>query len=400
MTRRPWTWWPMPLGLGSGHKGLVRLLQETPLLVSCQTFSYCTTTSARLVHHRARSWQQASYLAQESFAMPDCARIVQDYRPRALPAAQWQVVAPFVRPLALTHLVPTAVSAESLRNDMLALAWTATVAVERLGEELTVQGVLSPATIEYAIGVSPWTTRVKGARRSVLVSLGRQLNPEWPFGDTPVAYGYETPDAPYTAEEQRQLVQWSYSLGTDYQRAGARTYLALGLGAGLRSKEMATLTRGDVTVDAAGVLVTARGYRGAGTRNVPVRAEWEQVVGTYVRALPNSSSLVLFPQRAHATTESVAAILTRIGKPQHVRLDSRRLRTTWVVSLLNEFVPEAVVARAAGLASLQHFTSWLPEVDTHGPQARELLRGNHSAVNPDDTDNAPRRPALRLVTNN
>ena len=142
----------------------------------------------------------------------------------------------------------------------------------------------------------------------MLVALGRKLSPEWPVGDTAVAYGYAAPAAPYTVEDQRQLVQWSYSLGTDYQRGGARTYLVLGLGAGLRSKEMATLTRSYVTVDAAGVLVTARGYRGAGTREVPVRAEWEQ--------------------------------------------------------------------------------------------ARELLRGNHSAVNPDGTETTTRRPALRLVTNN
>ena len=71
--------------------------------------------------------------------------------------------------------------------------------------------MLSPATIEFAIGISPRTTRVKGAR-----STGAKLKPEWPFGDTAVAYGYETPDAPYTVEEQRQLVQWSYSLGTVY----------------------------------------------------------------------------------------------------------------------------------------------------------------------------------------
>ena len=59
MTRRPWKWRPMPLVLVSGHAGLVSLFQETLLLVSCQNFSYCTTTTARLVHHRARSWQQA-----------------------------------------------------------------------------------------------------------------------------------------------------------------------------------------------------------------------------------------------------------------------------------------------------------------------------------------------------
>lgn len=100
----------------------------------------------------------------------------------------------------------------------------------------------------------------------------------------------------------------------------------------------------------------------------------------------------------------MAAILTRIGKPEHIRLDSRRLRTTWVVALLQEFVPEAVVASAAGLASLQHFTSWLPEVDTRGEQARALLRGGLGVVDPDETDagtdTTPRRPALRLVTSN
>ncbi|OFL71195.1 hypothetical protein HMPREF2751_05405 [Corynebacterium sp. HMSC063G05] len=61
--------------------------------------------------------------------------------------------------------------------------------------------MLSPATIEYAIGVSPWPSRVKGARRPVIVALGRKLNPEWPFGDATVAYGYEAPDAPYTVKE-------------------------------------------------------------------------------------------------------------------------------------------------------------------------------------------------------
>lgn len=86
---------------------------------------------------------------------------------------------------------------------------------------------------------------------------------------------------------------------------------------------MATLTRNHVTVDASGVLVTVGGYRDAGTITVLVRTEWEQVVADQVRALPSSNSLVPFPQRAHATTESVAAILTPIGKPEHVRLDSR-----------------------------------------------------------------------------
>lgn len=103
-------------------------------------------------------------------------------------------------------------------------------------------------------------------------------------------------------------------------------------------------------------------------------------------------------------------------RPRHHRVCGRHFDTNWQARArplglpstahdvgrwpFREFVPEAVVALAAGLASLQHFTSWLPEVDTEGPQARELLRGKHSAVNPVGTETTTRRPALRLVTNN
>lgn len=101
---------------------------------------------------------------------------------------------------------------------MLALTWTAHVATMILGRTLTHDGVLAPDVIEYAVNTSPWTTRVRGTRRSVLIRLGRELNPDWPFGETAVRYGYTAPDAPYSDSEVRLLVGWTASHSTDYQR--------------------------------------------------------------------------------------------------------------------------------------------------------------------------------------
>lgn len=309
--------------------------------------------------------------------MPDIdnlTAIAHAYVPRLLRTEDWISVRPYVMELTDSHLLGWASSREMLRNDMLALTWTAHVATTVLGRALTHDGVLAPDVIEYAVNTSPWTTRVRGTRRSVLIRLGRELNPNWPFGETAVRYGYISPDVPYSDDEVRQLVGWASSHSTDYQRNSSKILLALGLGAGLRIGEMATLRAKDVARNPVGVTVTASGFRGASPREIQVRAEWEDTV---VAAVDDAcaDALVLFPRREKATTQSVAAIMTRIGKPQRVELDTRRLRTTWIVGLMHENVPEGVIAQAAGLASLQHYSKWVTPGDVKAEQARLMLRG-------------------------
>lgn len=309
--------------------------------------------------------------------MPDIdnlTTIAHAYVPRLLRTEDWISVRPYVMELTDSHLLGWASSRETLRNDMLALTWTAHVATTVLGRTLTHDGVLAPDVVEYAVNTSPWTTRVRGTRRSVLIRLGRELNPDWPFGETAVRYGYTAPDAPYSDSEVRLLVGWAASHSTDYQRNNSRLLLALGLGAGLRIGEMATLRAKKVTRNPLGVTVTASGFRGAAPREIQVRAEWEDTIAAAVDGAC-ADALVLFPKREKATTESVAAIMARIGKPQRIDLESRRLRTTWIVGLMGENVPEGVIAQAAGLASLKHYSKWLTPGDITAEQACLMLRG-------------------------
>lgn len=296
------------------------------------------------------------------------------YTPRSMNKDDWVQVRDFTQSVTLEHVIPTEPDRATLRLTMLAVAQAAHVTLNQVGGELTYADVFDPLVVEYVVSQTGLTDRAKGVRRSLLYRLGRELNPNWPFDDRTTKYGYKAPDAPYTEQEQDFLRQWAQGLSTDYQRAGATLTLALGLGAGLRAGEMARLRGRDVTVHSdGGLTITAHGYRDTAPREVPVLAEWEQVVRDAAGGA-GTNGLVLWPNRAHATTESVAAILGRIGKPHAVALDTRRLRTTWIVGHLHHNVPEAVVCQAAGLTDLQHYARWYHTAEMPAEQARALLR--------------------------
>lgn len=297
-----------------------------------------------------------------------------NYVPRSMSTTDWAQVRDFTQSVTVKHVLPHAPDRATLRLTMLAVAQAAHVTLNQVGGELTYTDVFDPLVVEYVVSQTGMTDRVKGVRRSLLYRLGRELNPNWPFDERTTKYGYKAPDAPYTEQEQDRLTQWARGLSTDYQRAGATLTLALGLGAGLRAGEMARLRGRDVTVYPDGcVTVTAHGYRGADPREVPVLAEWEQIVSDAAGGA-GTNDLVLWPNRAHATTESVAAIVSRIGKPHAVALDTRRLRTTWIVGHMRGFVPEPVICQAAGLTDLQHFAKWHETADMPAERARALLR--------------------------
>lgn len=106
---------------------------------------------------------------------------------------------------------------------------------------------------------------------------------------------------------------------------------------------------------------------------MPVLADWERGVSE-AEDSAGTNGLVLWPNRAHDTTESVAAILGRIGKPRAVPMDTRRLRTTWIVGHMRGLVSEPVICQAAGLTDLQHFAKWQETAGVPAERARGLLR--------------------------
>ena len=228
--------------------------------------------------------------------------------------------------------------------------------------------------IESFVAGESVTERVKGAHRSHLMSIGRALNPMW-AGDTGAPrYGNRPASCPYTVQEVQSLMFWAKGRPTDYAKACVQTVIALGLGAGLRTGEIATLKASDVLVTDDGVFVYPKGYRGAPPREVVVMEEFEGLLKSVVESLP-PDSFVAFPLRTSDSVELITKYCLRYGDPYDVQFSLPRLRATWIVMHMHALIPETVICRAAGMADLQHYKRYRPELDDS--TFAHVFRGTH-----------------------
>lgn len=151
--------------------------------------------------------------------------------------------------------------------------------------------------------------------------------------------------APYTSAEMAQLHSWQIALSTAQARRNGATLLALGAGAGLTPAEIITVRTSDIVVDGDRRWVTVRG---TSERNVPVSAKW---IRTLDQALTTDEDLLFhgyeFEEYAPRPIQSFIS-----AHPGPVRLTPARLRSGWIVGLLNANVPLDVIADVAGFTSL------------------------------------------------
>lgn len=286
------------------------------------------------------------------------------YTPRGVSLDDWQKVREFV----------VDAMADYYRKDSDSLTRRHLVHVTGIVTRLVVQAhcvhsynldremVFDHRMIESFVAGESVTKRVKGLHRSHLMSIGRKLNPTW-AGDTGAPrYGNRPASCPYTPQEIQSLIFWSKGRPTDYAKISVQVVIALGLGAGLRPGEIATLKASDVLVTEHGVFVYPRGYRGAPPREVVVMREFEKLIASAVDGLP-PDSFVAFPQRTSDSVELITKYSLRYGNPIDVQFSLPRLRATWVVMQMVAGIPDAVICSAAGMADLQHYKKYRPQLD-------------------------------------
>ncbi|MFB7599114.1 hypothetical protein [Streptomyces sp. NPDC056160] len=154
----------------------------------------------------------------------------------------------------------------------------------------------------------------------------------------------------------------------------ALALLALGAGCGLSRREVLAARGTHVTVlPSETVVVTVPGS----DRLVVCRAMWEQVLAD--RARSAGDGYLFLPQRQ--TPEPKNGITNWVKRTQGrstglPELKLARLRSSWIVELLRQRVPEDVVAAAAGMSStagLAPYRSWVPKLTAEA--TRRMLRG-------------------------
>jgi integrase len=152
---------------------------------------------------------------------------------------------------------------------------------------------------------------------------------------------------PFTNAEIASMHSWAASLTTSLKRQNAQALLGLAGGAGLRTDEVIDMRVGDVDVVDGRVFVNIPGRH---ARRVPVRTPWSR---TLMRSLAVRTDPDEYIFRAYRFEEyrprAIQTFLT--DHPCRVRATVSRLRSTWVVTQIDNGLPLPILMASAGFST-------------------------------------------------
>lgn len=301
--------------------------------------------------------------------------VIAAYKPKVVSNERWSELFGFVH-AAVGNTVEDTWTADRARN-ALRLVTKLCNFVLLTGRELSVEAVFTEDMVSAFTHneLASDATHVRGSSRAVLRTVGLANNPNFDAARLRPEYGSDSGSAPYSGSEVTSLRVWASGERTEERRQQAHLLLALTLGAGLRSCDVAGLTASDVSQDNLGLTLVVSGYQGAGERVVPVEYEWADTISEAVEHAAGDNSWLFRPRRTTAGHGTVATFTKRSFHPQDA-VDVALARTTWVVNQVRKGVPETAVLKAAGLSDLQHYRRFIFAPDHSEESVRALLHGS------------------------
>ncbi|WUO58813.1 hypothetical protein OG960_39710 [Streptomyces sp. NBC_00280] len=298
-------------------------------------------------------------------------------KPETVPPAKWRRIAPVVRSLGFLTVAAGPYGPDVIMTPLARLvAW-----VEAQGLPLEPSVILDQSTVERFILVG-CPDMAANSRRTCSSQLRRaseallldQLGQHPPIRLKATA----TPVAPYPQAEVARWLIWAQSLPTPAQRRNAGLLFCLGIGCGLAVEDVVYVQGRDIHPGPTGrALVKVHGRR---PRTVVCRSAYEELLLAEAADIP-ADAYAFRPGWQERTSKHIASDWLAkypriIGRCDGAVLQTQRLRTTWIVDLLNARIPLNVILKASGLTTLHSLSRYLvflhdvPEVD-----ASDLLRG-------------------------
>ncbi|WP_262002337.1 hypothetical protein [Microbacterium sp. Mcb102] len=262
-----------------------------------------------------------------------------------LPEAEWGDVRVFV--LSVVDDVKSAVP-YPLASLVNAVAHHVDWAVNVAGYEMTRELLFSRDLIAAAVTMMPTTSpSTKGRRRSLLFRVGEALRVLPTFTPlTPLSAA--TPTTPYNELDIRTLRTWAHLQRSDQNSRSARALIALGLGAGLPTRDIGAVTAASISMYGDVVHVSGR--------DVPVRPRWHAELAE-LGATASARDAWLFQPHIARSKNFVTLFVNRtIGAG--VRPSTQRMRSTWLVQALADGVPMQNLLSSAGLQSMDALTRY------------------------------------------
>lgn len=185
----------------------------------------------------------------------------------------------------------------------------------------------------------------KATHRGALWRAIETLNPN----DTSVAgvtLPRSAPIIPYNDVELAELRSWARAQTTASRRHDAGTLLALGLGAGLATREIVEVTISDVSTRPEGTFISVWASR---PRTVPVLPEWAPYLQSSA-ALSHGQEWVFASGRRSASSDQVSEFLARTRSALDIR--AVRMRATWLRHHLAEGMSPIELMQISGIRTL------------------------------------------------
>lgn len=185
----------------------------------------------------------------------------------------------------------------------------------------------------------------KSTLRSALWRVVEALNP----ADTSVAgvtIPRSKPTVPYSTAEIAELLSWAAGQPTARRHEDAAVLLALGLGAGLATRELLEVTVADITAHDGRIFVSVWSSR---PRVVPVLPQWERPILARVET-SFGQQWAFRPGRHSATSNQVTDFITRSRSDLDIR--PVRMRATWLSEHLATGTSPIELLQLAGLKHL------------------------------------------------
>lgn len=291
---------------------------------------------------REHSSDQTEYIERPSEFVPSKA------------TAYWDTVEPLV-----TFVVTRTTQVSARQPRALYPVATAFVlwAWQTKGLELAAGRVFRRSVVEEFVhrGMPQHTRGSRATYRSLLLAMVDAVTPPT---DRSFPIPRSDPTPPYTPREIAELRSWAAAQGSESRRKDAWVLLALGLGAGLATRELLSVRAEDITVTDEEALVLVWTGR---PRVVPVLPLWRTPIRDAMRT--SSAEQWLFrPGRLGVRSAQVTDFLHR-GHTTELDVRPARMRTTWMLTHLHEGTPPRDLLRIAGLehlAALDRVARFLP----------------------------------------
>ena len=196
-----------------------------------------------------------------------------------------------------------------------------------------------------------------GTKRSKLRCLARTVNPEENVQSMSPQFRHSDVKPPYRDEDVYWITKRIDNVRTPTTRRAIQTAVALGLGAGLSTGDLQTLTRSHISdLGGSGIRID---LTGPNARTIWLRHEYEEMLREGIRHLSPGGRILGLRHHKDTVRDLYKNIQPTGDGPDVVQ---SRLRNTWIAHLMCEPIPLVGLLRIAGLATARTLTDLAPYI--------------------------------------